>query len=67
MRCIHTHLKGEPLSQDDLTDLALLRLDRMAAVQVTPQGLPGKVFVGYLLPGNAQGEVSIIGTVLFIR
>jgi GTP-binding protein HflX len=57
LRCIHTHLKGEPLSQDDLTDLALLRLDMMAAVQVTPQGLPGKVFVGYLLPGNAQGEV----------
>ncbi|MHB8421355.1 MAG: GTPase HflX [Leptospirales bacterium] len=24
---IHTHLRGEPLSQDDLNDLALLRLD----------------------------------------
>jgi GTP-binding protein HflX len=57
LRCIHTHLKGEPLSQDDLTDLALLRLDLMAAVQVTPEGLPGRVFVGYLLPGNASGEV----------
>lgn len=57
LRCIHTHLKGEPLSQDDLTDLALLRLDLMVAVETTAQGLPGKVFVGYLLPNNAQGEV----------
>ncbi len=57
LRCIHTHLKGEPLSQDDLTDLALLRLDLMAALETTAQGFPGKVFVGYLLPSNAQGEV----------
>jgi GTP-binding protein HflX len=57
LRCIHTHLKGEPLSQDDLTDLALLRLDLMAALETTAQGLPGRVFVGYLLPGNAKGEV----------
>jgi len=34
LRCIHTHLKGEPLSEDDLTDLALLRLDLMAALAV---------------------------------
>jgi GTP-binding protein HflX len=57
LRCIHTHLKGEPLSQDDLADLALLRLDLMAAVGVTPQGLPGKVFAATLVPGNEKGEV----------
>ena len=57
LRCIHTHLKGEPLSQDDLTDLALLRLDLMVALGVTPEGLPGRVFAGNLLPGNAQGKV----------
>jgi GTP-binding protein HflX len=57
LRCIHTHLKGEGLSQDDLTDLALLRLDLMAALETTSQGLPGKVFVGYLLPNNTQGDV----------
>jgi len=27
IRLVHTHLRDEPLSQDDLTDLALLRLD----------------------------------------
>ena len=57
LRCIHTHLKGETLSQDDLTDLALLRLDLMAAVEVTRQGLPGRVFAAHLLPGNSQGKV----------
>ncbi|NNL43778.1 MAG: GTPase HflX, partial [Desulfobacterales bacterium] len=29
LRCIHTHLDNDPLSKDDLTDLALLRLDIM--------------------------------------
>ncbi len=34
MRLVHTHLKGEPLSNDDLTDLSLLRLDMIAAIDV---------------------------------
>ncbi|HXM34881.1 MAG TPA: hypothetical protein VN920_06830, partial [Pyrinomonadaceae bacterium] len=32
LRFVHTHLRGEELTQDDLTDLALLRLDLMAAI-----------------------------------
>ncbi|ACH39819.1 GTPase, HflX subfamily [Citrifermentans bemidjiense Bem] len=35
IRLVHTHLKGEPLSDDDLTDLSLLRLDMVAALQLT--------------------------------
>ena len=31
LRLVHTHLKSEPLTKDDLTDLALLRLDLVAA------------------------------------
>ncbi|SMC80008.1 GTP-binding protein HflX [Desulfocicer vacuolatum DSM 3385] len=50
LRCIHTHLKDEPLSRDDLTDLALLRLDFMAAVTVTDRGEPGKIYRGHILP-----------------
>lgn len=51
LRCIHTHLRGEGLTQDDLTDLALLRLDLMAAVDVNPNdGLPGLVNAAHLLP-----------------
>ncbi|GAB6084641.1 GTPase HflX [Desulfuromonas carbonis] len=50
LRCVHTHLKGEPLSQDDLTDLALLRLDLIAAIAVGSDGLPGRVDYAHLLP-----------------
>lgn len=54
LRCVHTHLSGERLTQDDLTDLALLRLDLMAAVQVDQKtGLPGLVFSAHLLPTTA--------------
>lgn len=55
LRCIHTHLQGEKLTQDDLTDLALLRLDLMSIIQVDRNtGLPGLVFSAHLLPTNAD-------------
>ena len=51
LRCVHTHLRGEGLTQDDLTDLALLRLDLMVAIDVNPDdGLPGLVSAAHLLP-----------------
>jgi len=54
LRCVHTHLRGEPLTQDDLTDLALLRLDLMAAIDVDAgTGLPGLVRAAHLLPLHA--------------
>jgi len=40
VRCIHTHLKADPLNHDDLTDLALLRLDAMAAITMNNEGQP---------------------------
>jgi GTPase len=54
LRCIHTHLKQEPLSQDDLNDLSLLRLDLMVAIGVTVEGLPGRIEVAHLLPSNPE-------------
>ncbi len=58
LRCIHTHLRGEDLTQDDLTDLALLRLDLMAAIDVNAEdGLPGVVRCAHLLPLHA-GELG---------
>ncbi|HZE70617.1 MAG TPA: GTPase HflX [Pyrinomonadaceae bacterium] len=58
LRCVHTHLRGEPLTQDDLTDLALLRLDLMAAIDVDPNdGLPGVVRAAHLLPLHS-GELD---------
>src|ERR1043166_6595680 len=54
LRCVHTHLRGEELTRDDLTDLALLRLDLMAAIDVDQKtGLPGVVRAAHLLPTTA--------------
>lgn len=36
LRLIHTHLKNEQISEDDITDLSLLRLDLLAALLFTP-------------------------------
>lgn len=52
LRCVHTHLDGEQLTPDDLTDLALLRLDLMAVVAVAPNGDPLHVYVAHILPGK---------------
>ena len=54
LRCLHTHLSGEGLTQDDLTDLALLRLDLMAAIDVRNDGMPGLVRAAHLLPANGH-------------
>ncbi len=54
LRCVHTHLLDEKLTQDDLTDLALLRLDLMSIIQVDEQtGLPNLVYSAHLLPTTA--------------
>ncbi|MBM4390505.1 MAG: GTPase HflX [Deltaproteobacteria bacterium] len=50
VRLLHTHLRGEGLSKDDLTDLALLRLDGVVVVQARPDGLPGAAEYAHLLP-----------------
>ena len=57
IRLVHTHLKNEPLSEDDLTDLALLRLDVISAIGVLPDGLPGTVYIAHLLPPNREEKV----------
>ncbi|MEP6903897.1 MAG: GTPase HflX, partial [Actinomycetota bacterium] len=55
LRCVHTHLNGEKLTQDDLTDLALLRLDLMSIVQVNDKtGLPDLVYSAHLVPSTAE-------------
>jgi GTPase len=56
LRLVHTHLKSEPLTRDDLTDLALLRLDLVAAVGVLEDGLPGVLHWAHLVPANGDGS-----------
>jgi len=59
LRCIHTHLKGEDLSQDDLNDLALLRLDMMVSLSVGEDGLPGSVHYAHLIPPAPDGQIHL--------
>ena len=58
LRLVHTHLKGEPLTRDDLNDLALLRLDLVAAVEVLDTGLPGRIDLAHLAPIGPDGHDS---------
>lgn len=59
LRLIHTHLYEEALTQDDLTDLALLRLDLVAAIGIR-KGLPGNIYVAYLMPGGSEKSFEIM-------
>ncbi len=56
VRLIHTHLQGEALTRDDLTDLALLRLDAVAALEVTEDGRPGLLYVAQIDPKATPGS-----------
>lgn len=60
VRCLHTHLRDELLSRDDLADLSLLRLDMMMALQVTGAGLPGRIDYAFLLPTQGEKEKTEI-------
>jgi len=54
LRHIHTHLvkndKGSGLDQEDLLDLAFLRLDLVGALEVNEKGEPGKIHLAHILP-----------------
>ncbi len=56
LRCVHTHLRHEPLTQDDLMDLALLKLDLMAAITMDNEGRPDYIHAAHLLPEGINGE-----------
>ena len=58
LRLIHTHLAGEGLTRDDLTDLALLRLDAVVSIETREDGLPGLAHAGSLCPANDDGRTT---------
>ena len=60
LRCVHTHLQDEPLTHDDLTDLALLRLDFITAICVTKEGRPGPVYSGHVLPDETHAPYQVL-------
>jgi GTP-binding protein HflX len=58
LRLVHTHLHGEPLTVDDLTDLSLLRLDLVAAISLGSAASDMRhVHVAHLLPENPEGKL----------
>lgn len=63
VRFVHTHLDGELLSKEDLTDLALLQLDLIACVtERRGEGLA--IHIGHLIPQNKKGQAwDFIGPV----
>ena len=63
LRCIHTHLNGEPFSTEDETDLVLLGLDMMVVIEVDDEGIPGPVTYAHMLPsGKREKGISITRT-----
>ncbi len=56
LRCIRTGLgKNHVITSEDLTDLALLRLDAMMVIGVH-KGLPHRLHLAYLLPPGPDGR-----------
>ncbi len=56
LRLLHTHLEAGGLTTDDLTDLALLRLDLVCAIDVLADGIPGRAHAAHLVPENPENR-----------
>jgi GTPase len=52
LRLVHTHLRGEPLTKDDIVDLVRLRLDLVAAIQLSATGEPRSMVYAHNVPGE---------------
>ena len=57
VRLIHTHLNGELLSKEDLSDLALLQFDLVACIGERRGERDDFIHTGYLVPENREGKV----------
>ena len=56
LRLVHTHVRGEALTRDDLVDLVRLRLDLVCAIQISPRGEVRSLHYAYNIPAE-PGEV----------
>ena len=57
LRLIHTHLNGELLSKEDLTDMATLQLDLIASIAERRGEAGETVHIGHLIPEGKSGRV----------
>ncbi|MBI5605992.1 MAG: GTPase HflX [Deltaproteobacteria bacterium] len=60
LRLLHTHLKGEPISEEDKMDLALLRLDLVTAIGINVHGQAHVLYSAHLRPDNPEGQQWMI-------
>lgn len=57
VRLVHTHLGTQTgLDDDDLSYLAIYRLDAVAAIEVDNNALPKKIYFAHLLPANDENK-----------
>jgi GTP-binding protein HflX len=66
VRLVHTHLRREPLTRDDLVDLTRLRLDLVAALLLAPDGTVQQVHYAHCVPtaddtGKAEEAFNSVG------
>ncbi len=54
LRFVHTHLRGEALTNDDLTDLSLLRLDIMAVLLPSLHGQRLDIQIAHIVPPSTR-------------
>jgi GTP-binding protein HflX len=68
VRLVHTHLRREPLTRDDLVDLTRLRLDLVAALLLAPDGTPQQVHYAHCVPvpeGSSDDPFRMVGPLPF--
>lgn len=59
LRLVHTHVRGEPLTRDDLVDLVRLRLDLVCAIQINARGEAKSLHYAHNVPGK-DGELPYV-------
>jgi GTP-binding protein HflX len=60
LRLLHTHLDGSLLTQEDLMDMAFLRLDAVCVLTVSSDGAPRTCQIAHLLPPNADEQPYLV-------
>ncbi len=53
LRCVHTHLSNQAISEEDLMDMVFLRLDMMSVLTIK-DGLPDKLHTAHLTPERSK-------------
>jgi len=57
LRLVHTHVRGEGLTHDDMIDLVRLRLDLVCAIQLSPGGDVKALSYAHNVPADGAGDV----------